>query len=80
MPAENTTRRQEAVNQLTRALAYKGVEAECTRCGAKERWAWLENSVDLVDTDPADRDGTAVTRVCTRCGGLDSYDLALLFG
>ena len=80
MSAEDATPRQEAVNQLTRALAYKGVEAECTRCGARERWAWLENSVDLVAADPADRDGTAVTRVCTRCGALDSYDLAALFG
>lgn len=74
----DSTRREEAVNRLTRALAYKGVEPDCTRCGAKGRWAWREHSVALVDADPADRDGTPVTRVCTRCGALDFYDLALL--
>jgi hypothetical protein len=74
----DTTRQEEATNRLSRALASKGVESDCTRCGVVQRWAWLEQSVALIDADPADRDSTTVTRVCTRCGALDSYDLALL--
>jgi ribosomal protein L37E len=75
--------RQEAIAQLDEALARKTVVAECQRCGAK-RLVWDEASVAAVvggaDDVTARPPGNSLTRMCTRCGHLDFYDVSILLG
>jgi hypothetical protein len=70
--------RDEFIGRLETALTFKAVEPQCPRCRATQRWTWLNHSVPDIPAEGASGDGATITRVCTQCGFLDSYDLALL--
>jgi hypothetical protein len=69
--------REEWIGTLDRALAGKAVEPHCTRCGAKH-WVWLDKPISPIDAEVEGRIGGMVTRVCSRCGSLDAYEVDLL--
>jgi hypothetical protein len=67
-------------DEIAQALARKGIEASCTRCG-KDDWGLF--SGDSIVPNIADQveiaGGLAATlRVCTNCGCIELYNPGIL--